>query len=40
MVAAGRILVAVDMMVRDRGGNERGLSYKRKKQRKFGAIDF
>ena len=41
MVAALRILVVVvDMMARDRGENERGLSYETKKQRRHEAINF
>ena len=40
-VAALRILVVVvDMMARDRGENERGLSYETKKQRRCEAINF
>ena len=41
MVAVLRILVVVvDMMGRDRGENERGLSYETKKQRRHEAINF
>ena len=41
MVAALRILVVVvNMMVRDRGENERGSSYKTKKQGRHKAINF